>query len=83
MFAWVLREGVTNVIRHSGAAACWVTIDDRSLTVADDGCGLDSSATTEGNGLRGLRERSAEASAELLVGHSPHGGFELVVRGAS
>jgi two-component system sensor histidine kinase DesK len=83
VFAWVLREGVTNVIRHSGATACWVTIDDRSLTVADDGCGLDSSATTEGNGLRGLRERGAQAGAELHIGASIRGGFELVVRGAS
>jgi two-component system sensor histidine kinase DesK len=83
VFAWVLREGVTNVIRHSGATACWVTIDDRSLTVADDGCGLDSSATTEGNGLRGLRERGAQAGAELHIGASIRGGFELAVRGAS
>ena len=91
VFAWVLREGVTNVIRHSGAAACWVTIEPHSLRVADDGRGPNTTvpgatalgATGTGNGLRGLRERSAEALAELLVGHSPHGGFELVVRGAS
>ena len=100
VFAWVLREGVTNVIRHSGAAACWVTIETHCLRVADDGRGpnttiLDSTglgatgpgatglgSAVTGNGLRGLRERSAEVSAELLVGHSPHGGFELVVRGA-
>ena len=86
VFAWVLREGVTNVIRHSGAAACWVTIETHSLRVADDGRGLSTTALgapVTGNGLRGLRERSAEASAELFVGHSPHGGFELVVRGAT
>lgn len=100
VFAWVLREGVTNVIRHSGAAACWVTIETHCLRVADDGRGPDTTipgatglgatrlgatgpgSAVTGNGLRGLRERSAEVSAELLVGHSPHGGFELVVRGA-
>jgi len=90
VFAWVLREGVTNVIRHSGAAECWVTIETHSLRVADDGRGPDTTVpgatvpgpTVTGNGLRGLRERSAEASAELLVGRSPQGGFELVVRGA-
>lgn len=81
VFAWVLREGVTNVIRHSGASACWVTIDDRSLTVADDGRG--PGATVMGNGLRGLRERSAEAAAEVQVGRSAYGGFELVVRGTA
>ncbi|MHC5795562.1 sensor histidine kinase [Lacisediminihabitans sp. FW035] len=86
VFAWVLREGVTNVIRHSGAAACWVTIETQSLTVADDGRGPDApdtAGTVSGNGLRGLRERSAEAAAELLVGQSARGGFELVVRGAA
>jgi two-component system sensor histidine kinase DesK len=84
VFAWVLREGVTNVIRHSGATACWVIIDDRSLTVADDGRGPGDTAmdtVVMGNGLRGLRERSTEACAELLIGQSAHGGFELVVRG--
>ncbi|MET4703883.1 histidine kinase [Frigoribacterium sp. UYMn621] len=86
VFAWVLREGVTNVIRHSGATACWVTIDHRSLTVADDGRGpgaMLTDAPVTGNGLRGLRERSAAAAAELLVGQSRQGGFELVVRGAA
>jgi two-component system sensor histidine kinase DesK len=82
VFAWVLREGVTNVIRHSGATACWVTVDHRSLTVADDGCGPHSSATMEGNGLRGLRERGAQAGAELRIGAGNRGGFELVVRSA-
>ncbi|QNE48482.1 two-component sensor histidine kinase [Glaciihabitans sp. INWT7] len=86
VFAWVLREGVTNVIRHSGATACWVTIDHRSLTVADDGRGPGATLTdaaVPGNGLRGLRERSAAAAAQLLVGQSPQGGFQLVVRGAA
>jgi len=93
VFAWVLREGITNVIRHSGATACWVTIEPQSLTVADDGRGPVVSGAADpvsgaadpvsGNGLRGLRERSAEAAAEIVVGHSPRGGFELVVRGAA
>ncbi|MBC7591693.1 MAG: sensor histidine kinase [Salinibacterium sp.] len=83
VLAWVLREGVTNVIRHSGATVCWVTIDRHSLTVADNGCGPRLPATSEGNGLRGLRERSAQAGAELHIGASTRGGFELVVRGVS
>lgn len=35
--AWTLREGVTNVIRHSGATTCRVTLDEGGITVADDG----------------------------------------------
>lgn len=91
LFAWVLREGVTNVIRHSDAAACWVSLTDQTLTVADDGSGvpvpagagegtvdlIGGSGLLGGNGLRGLRERAQAAGATLQVGASEHGGFLL------
>ncbi|MGG5260683.1 sensor histidine kinase, partial [Phycicoccus avicenniae] len=37
LYAWTVREGVTNVIRHSGASTCTVTIDGAGLRLADDG----------------------------------------------
>jgi two-component system sensor histidine kinase DesK len=86
VFAWVLREAVTNVIRHSSASSCWVTIARDRLTVADDGRGPDDAGTVallgDGNGLRGLRERTAEVGAVLDIGRSSYGGFELTVRSA-
>lgn len=36
-FAWILREAVTNVVRHSGATHCRVTVTGSSLRIADDG----------------------------------------------
>ena len=43
MLAWVLREGATNVMRHSGASACRIELAERDgrleLTIADDGVG--------------------------------------------
>ena len=55
----VLREGVTNVLRHSGARVCRIAVagDERTvcLQVSDDGQGLGDAA--EGAGLRGMRER--------------------------
>ncbi|MGO4592405.1 sensor histidine kinase [Leifsonia sp. 2TAF2] len=52
LFGWVLREGVTNVIRHSGSRNCWVTVGRDRLEIEDDGriAGLagDSTATTSG-----------------------------------
>src|SRR4029077_17332133 len=37
----VVREGVTNVLRHSGARHCWITIEESdqvvSLEIKDDG----------------------------------------------
>ncbi|MEO9325353.1 histidine kinase [Nocardioides sp. C4-1] len=64
LFAWTVREGVTNVVRHSGASRCVVVLDATSAEVRDDGCG---SATGPGSGLQGLRERAAAVGATLVV----------------
>ena len=65
LFAWVLRESVTNVVRHSGARRCAVDVADGHLEVVDDGCGIDEHAF--GNGLRGLTERVDAAGGALSV----------------
>ncbi|MEU2609757.1 sensor histidine kinase [Streptomyces albus] len=82
VLAWALREAVTNVVRHSAAGRCTVTLqppaDDPAalrLTVADDGKG--PSGNGEGNGLSGLRERLAECGGTLTTTAGPEGGFML------
>jgi two-component system sensor histidine kinase DesK len=40
LFAWVLREAVTNIVRHSGAGTCRVELGADRLVVRDDGRGL-------------------------------------------
>ncbi|MFW5471724.1 sensor histidine kinase [Knoellia sp. CPCC 206450] len=65
VLAWVLREAVTNVVRHSGASVCRVALGASSLTVEDDGRG--ASGLREGNGLRGVRERVDAAGGVLRV----------------
>lgn len=75
---WVVREAVTNVVRHSGASACRVRLDNRSIEVADDGCGPASTAST-GSGLTGLRERVETSGARLTIGRSDLGGFRVKV----
>jgi two-component system sensor histidine kinase DesK len=81
LFAWVVREGVTNVIRHSGATTCWVELEPRRLQVRDDGAGIADG--DPGNGLSGLRERAREAGAELIAAPAANGGFILTVSGAA
>ena len=77
--AWVLREAVTNVVRHSRADRCRVTLASDGLVVEDDGRGL--SGHREGNGLRGLRERVEQAHGELELGPGADGrGTRLEVR---
>jgi two-component system, NarL family, sensor histidine kinase DesK len=81
VLAWTVREGVTNVMRHSHAEHCAVRVmvDGEAATVAitDDGRGGDGAAT--GNGLRGLAERVHAVGGNLEAGPQPTGGFRLRV----
>jgi two-component system sensor histidine kinase DesK len=79
LFGWAVREGVTNVLRHSKASRCQIRLSGTSVEIHDDGAGAGAVAA-EGNGLRGLRERVAGAGASILTGTSPQlGGFLLRV----
>ena len=71
LFAWTVREGVTNVIRHSGATRCSVRLEPAGVEVADDGARPAAAARRPGHGLDGLRERAAAAGA--VLGHPDAG----------
>jgi two-component system sensor histidine kinase DesK len=81
--AWVVREGATNVIRHSEARHCtiraWREADIASVEVIDDGKGSrGTEATTKpGSGLIGLRERVAAIGGCLRFGPLSPTGFCL------
>jgi two-component system, NarL family, sensor histidine kinase DesK len=80
LLGWVVREGVTNVIRHSGAGSCEIAVSGGEgaavLSIRDDGRG---GPCTMGNGLRGLTERVGGAGGELGAGPAEHGGYVLRV----
>ncbi|GAA4418673.1 sensor histidine kinase [Georgenia halophila] len=79
VLAWVLREAVTNVVRHSRGSHCRVRLGPASLEVIDDGVGLDGAL--ESSGLRGVRERVAAAGGTLSLGPAVDGrGTQLEVR---
>ena len=94
LLAWTVREGATNVVRHSGARRVTITItatpDEVTAEVADDGVGpawdpgSDSgppSAGEHGSGLTGLTERARQAGAQISAGEGHGGkGFRLLVR---
>jgi two-component system sensor histidine kinase DesK len=80
LFAWVVREGVTNVVRHSGAKRCRIRLDAHQIEVLDDGKGPAPSGGGTGHGLIGLRERAVKAGASIEVGQASGGGFRLAVR---
>ncbi len=81
LLGWVVREAVTNVVRHSGARRCAIAIEtdgERArLTVTDDGDGTRADAEAAGpggTGLRGLAERLAAAHGTLRTGEGADGG---------
>jgi two-component system sensor histidine kinase DesK len=84
-FAFALREGVTNVLRHSaGATRCEVRLGDSWLEVRDDGdpgpaAANPSRASGGGTGLTGLSERLGGIGARLEAGPLPSQGFRLRV----
>jgi two-component system sensor histidine kinase DesK len=74
VFAYVVREGVTNVIRHSGAGTCTVRLAPDSVEVVDDGVGT---GAPPGNGITGLGERLAAVGGRVEAGPLPDGGYRL------
>jgi two-component system, NarL family, sensor histidine kinase DesK len=73
---WVVRETVTNVLRHSSAREVEIRYDGRSLIVRNDG--VTSGADSDGAGLAGLRERLAPLGATLDAQRSGSD-FEVLV----
>jgi two-component system sensor histidine kinase DesK len=76
LFAWTVREGITNVIRHSGARRCTVSLGEREVEVRDDGRGAETAGA--GHGITGLRERAAVLGGTVVT-QSLHPGFSLKV----
>lgn len=78
LFGWIVREGVTNVVRHSHASQCTVRVGTDSVEIIDNGPGAPLQNPT-GHGLLGLRERVMTAGGRLDAGPCPEGGYALRV----
>jgi two-component system, NarL family, sensor histidine kinase DesK len=71
---WVVRESVTNVLRHSRASSCSIDLRSRvgvvELRVVNDGLPAPGAPGPIGwgNGLTGLGERLAESGGQLTAG---------------
>lgn len=74
----VLREGISNALRHSDADRIEVRIaadDVLSVQITDDGCGI--SPTAHYRGLRNLTQRADECDGNFTVDTRPGGGTTL------
>ncbi|MBY8877036.1 sensor histidine kinase [Streptomyces sp. PLK6-54] len=90
LFGWVVREGLTNVVRHANASRCTITLSAEHVEIRDDGVGAvpraagpaapaGRPARVGGNGLTGLRERVAAAGGSVEAGPADPGGWRLRV----
>lgn len=86
LLAAVLREAVTNVLRHSDARRVTITFTDgpasARLVIVNDEVrdpGLPEPAASGGTGLAALSARCSAAGARLVAGPDGDGGFEVLV----
>jgi signal transduction histidine kinase len=78
----VVREAVSNVVRHAAARSVTVSVtvdDDLTIGVSDDGVGisLDTADVTR-SGLANLAARARECGGEFTIAPRPGGGTRLV-----
>jgi signal transduction histidine kinase len=77
----VLREAVSNAVRHAHAGSIVVTVEagaDLVIDVVDDGIGIPPSIAR--SGLVGIDRRAAKFGGSLLVAPGPEGGTRLTWR---
>src|SRR5215212_11445312 len=84
VLAWAVREGATNVIRHSRARNCEIRLlraeEGIHAEISDDGRGSrENYGEGSGSGLSGLTERVATFAGHVETGSPPSGGFRLRV----
>jgi two-component system, NarL family, sensor histidine kinase UhpB len=83
----VVQEALNNIAKHAAAGKVIMRLertpttaplpDVVTVTVADDGVGVDTTVPTQGLGLIGMRERVAALAGRLAVTSNPGRGFEL------
>ncbi|MER7787600.1 sensor histidine kinase [Streptomyces sp. NPDC097640] len=81
----IIQESVTNVVRHSGAGSCRVSVDysedELAIEVRDRGTGTGADAGHDtGYGLVGMRERVALLHGDFTAGPRRGGGFLVTAR---
>jgi two-component system sensor histidine kinase DesK len=71
LFGWAVREGVTNVVRHSGATVCRIQVSPSEVEISDDGCGPPAPAGASLDGGAHAREASPAPGAAAGGGWVP------------
>lgn len=84
----IVQEALTNIARHSGASSCTVVLFPRrgtlTLSIEDDGRGIDETTTRavdarRGLGLIGMRERAQALAGSFVIENRSEGGTRVTV----
>ena len=89
----IVQECLTNAVRHANAGTVDVVVARNGLStqsptsaeaitisIADDGSGIEATELREGLGLTGLRERAAAVGGDIAFVHNESGGLTVTVR---
>lgn len=82
MIALSVREAMTNIVKHSQAKRCSVTLATVGhiycVNITDDGVGLVEGKL--GNGIQSMKERMQALHGTVMVSSSPHGGTTISLK---
>ena len=80
----IIQECVNNTLKHSGATALKVTIENKNdnfvLTYMDNGKGISSTTDTKGIGFMSMKERARMLKGEMTLGDINGKGFRLIIK---
>jgi PAS domain S-box-containing protein len=79
---WIAREAVANAVKHSGARSIAIVLchcaPSWTLSITDDGQGLDDGGTGNGLGIHIMRYRANIIGARLVIESSADGGVTVL-----
>ena len=77
----IIKEAITNIVRHAGCSQARVRIRDSDgniyLDVWDNGCGFDNGSRMTGNGLRNMSRRAEQLGGTMAVQSAKTNGTTL------
>ncbi len=80
----VVKEALTNVLRHAGAAEVRIRLalagETLAVTLRDDGCGLGEPGKAGRNGIGNMHERMREIGGTCEIAPAPGGGTTVELR---